>query len=86
VDWEPPETLLLLAVVLAALGTAVRSSRLCAAVAATVLVATDLPHPTNLAAEGRRVAFTFIGVGIGVVVMLIANVIQKRSTAASSST
>ena len=31
-----------------------------------VLIAVDLPHPTNLADEGQRVLFTFTGVGIGV--------------------
>ena len=38
----------------------------CAAVAGAVLIAVDLPHPTNLADEGQRVLFTFTGVGIGV--------------------
>ena len=36
-----------------------------AAIASAALIAADLPHPTNYAAEGRRVLFTFIGVGIG---------------------
>jgi uncharacterized membrane protein YgaE (UPF0421/DUF939 family) len=51
----------------------------CSAMAALVLISEDLSHPTNLAAEGRRVAFTFIGLGIGVVVLLLAGVIQKRA-------
>jgi uncharacterized membrane protein YgaE (UPF0421/DUF939 family) len=51
----------------------------CAAVAAAVLIAIDLPQPSNFAAEGRRVAFTFIGLGIGIGVLLLANLIQKRS-------
>ncbi len=56
----------------------------CAAIAGTVLIALDLPHPTNLSAEGQRVFFTFVGVGIAVVVMLLASLLQKRkaSTAA----
>ena len=51
----------------------------CAAIAATVLIAMDLPNPANLAAEGHRVLFTFLGVGIGVAVMALAALIQKRS-------
>ena len=81
--------LAIIIVILGAIAASIRGvnyALYCAAVASTVLVATDLPHPTNLAAEGRRVAFTFIGVGIGVVVMFIANVIQKRSTAVPPST
>jgi hypothetical protein len=54
----------------------------CAAVAGGVLIAIDIPHPSNLGAEGERVLFTFIGVGIGVVVMLLANVLGKRRTKA----
>lgn len=55
----------------------------CAAVAGGVLIAIDIPHPSNLGAEGQRVLFTFIGVGIGVVVMLLANMLAKRSAKAS---
>jgi len=54
-----------------------------AAIASAVLIAADLPHPTNYTAEGRRVLFTFIGVGIGVVVMFIADQMQKRSASAT---
>jgi len=50
-----------------------------AAMAGAALIAVDLPHPTNYAAEGRRVLFTFIGVGIGVIVMFIADLLGKRS-------
>jgi uncharacterized membrane protein YccC len=49
-----------------------------AAIAAAVLMALDLPHPTNLDAEGRRIFFTFAGVGIAVVVMFLATLLQKR--------
>lgn len=56
----------------------------CAAVAATVLIAMDLPHPTNLAAEGHRVLFTLLGVGIGVAVMGLAALIQDRSARAAA--
>jgi uncharacterized membrane protein YccC len=55
----------------------------CAAVAGFALIAMDLPHPTNLAAEARRVLFTFIGVGIAVIVMLLANLLQKRTAKAA---
>jgi hypothetical protein len=50
-----------------------------AAVAAGVLIAMDLPHPTNFGAEGRRVLFTFIGVGIGFLVMLLGNLLAERT-------
>jgi len=50
-----------------------------AAIAGMVLVAMDVSHPSDFASEGRRVLFTLIGVGIGIVVMLLANVMQKRS-------
>ena len=48
-----------------------------AAVAAGVLIAVDLPHPSNLDSEGRRILFTLAGVGIAVIVMLLANLLQK---------
>ena len=56
-----------------------------AAIAGSALIAIDLPNPTNLGAEGRRVLFTFIGVGIAVVVMFLATLLQRRkaSTAAA---
>lgn len=69
-------------VVLAALAASIRTVNYAlysAAIAGAVLIAMDLPHPTNLAAEGRRVLFTLIGVGIGVVVMLLAGLLQKRT-------
>jgi hypothetical protein len=44
-----------------------------------VLIAEDLPHPADLASEGRRVLFTFAGVGIAVVVMVLGNLLQKRT-------
>jgi fusaric acid resistance family protein len=54
----------------------------CAAVATTVLIAVDIPNPSNLATEGRRVLFTFLGLGIGLVVLLLAGLIQKHSARA----
>ncbi len=57
-----------------------------AAVAALVLIAADLPHPSNLAAEGRRVLFTFVGVGIAVVIMFLATRLKRPASAAPQST
>jgi Fusaric acid resistance protein-like len=51
----------------------------CAAVAALVLIAEDVTHPTNFSAEGRRVLFTFLGLAIGIGVLVIGGVIQKRT-------
>jgi hypothetical protein len=53
-----------------------------AAIAVGVLLALDLSHPSNLSAEGQRVLYTFIGVGIAVVVMLLANLLAKRTAQA----
>jgi Fusaric acid resistance protein-like len=74
-------------VLFAALGGAIRMVNYafyCAAIAACVLIALDLPHPTNFTEEGRRVLFTLAGVGIGVVVMFLANLIQKRAAKAAA--
>jgi hypothetical protein len=54
----------------------------CAAIAAGVLVLVDLPHPANYAAEGYRVLWTFCGAGIGLLVMLLAGLLAKRTTKA----
>jgi len=54
-----------------------------AAVAGAVLIAMDVPHPTNFSAEGRRILFTLAGVGIAVIVMFLADRIQKRSAKAA---
>ena len=43
----------------------------------------DLPHPSNLTDEGRRILFTFVGVGIAVVVMFLADLLQKRTAKAA---
>jgi hypothetical protein len=48
------------------------------AIAGAVLIAMDLPHPTNLDAEGRRVFFTFVGIAIAIVVMGLASLLQRR--------
>ena len=56
----------------------------CAAVAAAVLIALDLPHPSNLTAEGERVLFTFIGLGIGIIVLVLAGLLAKHAAKAAS--
>src|SRR5450755_4091046 len=70
-------------VVLAAIGGSIRGVNYAlytTAIAGCVLIAIDLPHPTNLGAEGQRVLYTFCGVGIAVLVMLLVNQLQKRAT------
>jgi hypothetical protein len=62
---------------------AVNYALYCAAIAGAVLIAIDLPHPSSLADEARRVLFTFIGVGIAVVVMFLAGLLQKRAAKAA---
>jgi hypothetical protein len=51
----------------------------CAGIAAGVLILLDLPQPGNFDAVGYRVAWTAAGVGIGVVVMLLAGLLARRS-------
>jgi uncharacterized membrane protein YccC len=51
-----------------------------ATIAGAVLIAMDLPHPTNLSAEGRRIFFTFAGIAIALVVTGLATLLQKRKT------
>jgi hypothetical protein len=46
-----------------------------------VLIALDLPHPSNLKVEGQRILFTFIGVAIAVAVMFVAGLLAKRRAA-----
>ncbi len=53
-----------------------------AAIAAGVLILVDLPQPSNYSAEGYRVLWTLCGVGIGVLVMLLAGLVAKRTAAA----
>jgi len=79
-----------LEVVIVLLGSAAASIRgssyafYCAGVAGAVLIATDLPHPTNVSAEFRRALFTLAGVGIAWLVMLLANQMQKKQAAAAT--
>jgi uncharacterized membrane protein YgaE (UPF0421/DUF939 family) len=52
------------------------------AIAAGALILLDLPQPSNYGAEGYRVLWTLCGVGIAVVVMLLADLLAKRKSAA----
>jgi hypothetical protein len=54
----------------------------CGAIAAGALLLVDLPQPSNYGAEGDRVLWTLCGVGIAVVVMLLAGMLAKRAPAA----
>ena len=74
--------LIVIIILLAAIGASIHGLNYAyytAAIASAALIAADLPHPTDYAAEGRRVLFTFIGVGIAVVVMFIADRLKQRS-------
>jgi uncharacterized membrane protein YccC len=51
----------------------------CAAIAAGVLILVDLPQPSDFDAVGYRVAWTATGVAIGVLVMLLAGLLAKRT-------
>ena len=51
----------------------------CGAIAAGILILVDLPQPSDYAAEGYRVLWTLCGVGIGVVVMLLAGLLARRT-------
>lgn len=54
----------------------------CAAIAAGVLILLDLPQPSDYAAEGYRVLWTVCGVGIGLLTMVLAGLLAKRTTKA----
>jgi hypothetical protein len=54
-------------------------------IAGTVALAfglVDIPQPSNYSAEGYRVLWTLCGVGIGVLVMLLAGLLAKRTAKA----
>jgi hypothetical protein len=55
-----------------------------AAIAGAVLIALDLPHPSNLDAEGRRIFYTFAGIAIAIVVMFLASLLKKRKAASAA--
>jgi Fusaric acid resistance protein-like len=52
------------------------------AIAAGVLILVDLPQPSNYSAEGYRVLWTLCGVAIGVLVMLLAGLLARRTAKA----
>ena len=54
-----------------------------AALAGGLLIAMDVPHPSNFASEGRRILFTLAGVGIAVIVMFLADWLQKHAAKAA---
>lgn len=54
----------------------------CGAIAAGVLILIDLPQPSSYQAEGYRVLWTLCGVGIGVLVMLLASLLAKPTAKA----
>ncbi len=53
-----------------------------ASIAAGVLIAIDLPNPSNYSAEGDRVLYTLIGVAIAGLVMLLGTLLGKRTAKA----
>jgi hypothetical protein len=54
-----------------------------AAVAGAVLIAADIPHPTDLTHEVRRILFTLAGVGISIIVLVLAGLLQKHAAKAA---
>jgi hypothetical protein len=50
-----------------------------AAITAAVLLLLDAPHPSNYSAVGDRVLWTLAGVGIGVLVMFLADLLGNRA-------
>lgn len=77
------EVVIVIAAAFAATFRAANYTLYCAAVATTVLIAVDIPNPSNLATEGRRVLFTFLGLGNGIVVLLLAGLLQRRTARAT---
>ena len=54
-----------------------------AATAAAILIAMEVPQPSDLADEGWWILFTFAGVGIAVIVMFLADRLQKHAAKAA---
>ena len=50
----------------------------CAGLGVAALIALDLPNPTNLGNEGRRVLYTLAGVALAVVVTFLLDRLKKR--------
>jgi len=55
----------------------------CFGLGVAVLIALDLPNPTNLSNEGRRVLYTFAGVALAVVVTFLLDRLKKRGAVAA---
>ncbi len=51
--------------------------------ATAVLVMLLISHPTNFGDKAQRVLYTFAGVGIAIIVMLLSDQLQKRSAKAT---
>ncbi|HTP21033.1 MAG TPA: FUSC family protein [Solirubrobacteraceae bacterium] len=72
-------------VLLGAIGGSIRGvnyTLYAAAIAGCVLIASGVSHhPSNLGAEAQRVLYTFLGVGLALIVMLLVNQLQKRTAA-----
>jgi Fusaric acid resistance protein-like len=51
----------------------------CGAIAAGVLILVDLPQPSNYSAVGYRVLWTLCGIGVGLLVMLFAGLLARRT-------
>ena len=54
------------------------------AIAKGAVILVDVPQPSTYGAEGDRVLWTLLGVGIGVLVMLRAGLLAKRTAKAPS--
>jgi hypothetical protein len=73
-------------VVLFALAASIRTVNYAwytAAMAGAILIAIDVPHPSSLTDEGRRILWTFAGVGIAVIAMFLADRLQKHAAKAA---
>ena len=73
------EVIIVVLVALAASIHTVNYAWYTAAMAAAILIAADIPHPSNLTDEGRRILFTFAGVGIAVIFTFLADRLQKHA-------
>jgi formate-dependent nitrite reductase membrane component NrfD len=55
-----------------------------ATIAALVLIADDLAHPTSFSNEIERVLYTFAGLAIGVGLMFLADLLSKKRSATAA--
>ena len=80
IDSKPALEFIIVAILAIAISIRIVNYALyCSAIAAAVLIAMGLPHPTDLTGEAKRVLFTFLGVAIGVVFMFLTDLLQKRA-------